>query len=71
MAKLQQGLNGISADAKMKLHILRYAMDVPIVKLVEMMTERLWEEKQDLIANISQVKVNKKSRQILEKLKPK
>ena len=45
-------------------------MHLPIVRLVELMTDRFWEEKQDAVSSMPQPQVNQAARKILEKMKP-
>ena len=45
-------------------------MDKSITKLVELMTERLWEEKQDSLSRISQLQINREASKILKGMIP-
>jgi len=67
---IQQGLHGISSDTRLKLKVLSFVLDKPIVRLVELMTDRLWEEKQDYLSRISQTRVNQEARKILKGMIP-
>ena len=67
----QLALFGMSTEAKVKLKVLSALTEISMVKLVEMMIEKTWEEKQDLISHrYSQLLVNREVRRILEKVKP-
>ena len=68
----QQGLHGISPDTRLKLKILSFVLDKPIVHLVELMTDGLWEEKQELLSSkYSQLTINREARKILKDMIPK
>jgi len=66
----QQILYNISSETRIKLKILSLVMHLPIVRLVELMTDRFWEEKQDAVSSMPQPQVNQAARKILEKMKP-
>jgi len=71
MSRLQQNFFGISAEHKMKLHILSSVMQLPKVRLAELMIDNLWEQKQDMVTSITQQKVNKAAHKILKRMVPK
>lgn len=72
MAHTQQGLYGISPETRTKLKTLSIVLHKPIIHLVELMTDRLWEEKQDLISSAySQLTINREVRKILKDMVPK
>ena len=72
MKYTQQNLVGISTDTRAKLKILSIILDKPMTRIVEIMTDRLWEEKQDLVSSkYSQLAVNKDIRKILKSMVPK
>ena len=69
---VQLNLVGISPETRAKLKILSLVLDTPMVRLVELMIDRLWEEKQDyLISKYSQITVNREVRKILKSMIPK
>ncbi len=68
----QLNLMGISADTRIKLKILSFTLDKPMHELVELMTDRLWEEKKDLLSSkVTQQRVNREARKILKDMVPK
>lgn len=72
MKYAQQNLVGISPETRAKLKVLSYALDKPMTRLVELMVDRLWEEKQDYFTNkVSQLQVNREVRKILKSMVPK
>lgn len=68
---VQQNLVGISPEIRIKLRILSYTLDKPITRLVELMTDRLWEEKQEFLSSkVSQMQVNREASKILKSMIP-
>ncbi len=61
----------ISTDIQLKLRILSMALDINRTKLVELLVDRLWEEKQDMVAKMSQHTINRKAKDIIKELVPK
>lgn len=67
----QQGLRGIDPEIRTKLTVLSEVLGKPKVRIVELLIDRLWEEKQDLVSsNYSQNKINREAKKILQKMVP-
>ncbi len=68
----QQNLYGISSETRHKMKLLSLSMNISMTKLVELMTERMWEEKSDtLVSVLTQHKANKNIHKVIKSLKPK
>mgnify|MGYP001595046289 CR=1 len=66
------GLHGINPETKIKLKLLSVALKKPMTDIVEEMTDKLWEENQNITINtVSQTRANKTSRNILRYMIPK
>ncbi len=66
-----QNFTGISPETPTKIRILSAALHIPKNKLLDLMVDRLWEEKKDMVTEtVSQNVANKQARKILESLKP-
>lgn len=68
---IQLLLSGISADMRIKLKLMALAQGVSIKKIIELMTERMWEENKNAVSNLTQQSINREVGRILEKLVPK
>ena len=72
MKYVQQNLVGIATETRAKLKILSIVLDKPMTRIVELMTDRLWEEKQDFVSSkYSQLEANRDVRKILKSMIPK
>ena len=62
-------LHGINPETKIKLKLLSVALKKPMTDIVEEMTDKLWEENQNITINtVSQTRANKTSRNILRRM---